>query len=686
MFNRLLKDVRERTDRGCNKNLLTLQRRGEMMTKDGGFNEELLQIFMVEALEQLEKFTQTLLALEKEPDNIDALNELFRIAHSLKGTSGMVGYEDLKESMHAAEDLMDAARSGRFALSPKEFDLLLALSDAVTQHLSASAAFSKDDWVDKIRQPLEESHSGKGASLPEPALVLIEEEKQQISTFQENGRSVYGFELRFAFDAPLRSVTVKILLNLLQELGEVFKTAPNEGEIIDENYSCVKVVAVFEHELSAEELERISRLERSNPGVTGLTWRQWVYHPVDAGKENRSLERGDKSTVDTIRVDSQKLQKLLNTVGDLLSIRASLDETVASGSIYGPGVNGLKLQMYQFNQTLSTLQNEVMQLRMVPIQQLFGRYPHVVRDLARKSGKEVELSFLGEGTEIDKKVMELLVDPLTHLIRNSVDHGIEEREIRLACGKPATGKVVLNAAQEGNTIVIEISDDGAGIDPEKIHAKAIEKGIAQPDKAYTQEEIYEFMFAPGFSTSKMITEISGRGVGLDVVRTNLGMINGSVTVRSTVGVGSVFRLNVPLTLAIINAFLLRVAGQVFAVPAHDVIENIVIASDDLHQLEDSRMIRLRDEVIPVVDAGELFYAAPMECNHRQPVVILGNQQKKIGLIVEEFLEPREIMIKPVNSALGQIDYVSGVTVLGNGNVALIVDVGPILKGYRKNVS
>jgi two-component system chemotaxis sensor kinase CheA len=657
------------------------------MTKDGGFNEELLQIFMVEALEQLDKFTQTLLSLEKDPDNIDDLNELFRIAHSLKGTSGMVGYDDLKESMHAAEDLMDAARSGRFKLSAEEFDLLLALGDAVTQHLTESAELSKDDWVERIRRPLEGSAADGNAALPEPALVLNETEKLQISSSQEQGKSVYGFELRFSNEAPLRSVTAKVFLNLLQELSEIFKTAPDAGELIDENYSCLKVVVVTEHELSEEEFERLSRLERSNPGVESLTWRQWVYHPAESEKAARFLERGDKTTAaDTIRVDSQKLQKLLNTVGDLLSVRASLDETVASGTVSGPGVNSLKLQMYQFNQTLSSLQTEVMQLRMVPIQQLFGRYPRIVRDLAHKSGKEVELRFQGEGTEIDKKVMELLVDPLTHLIRNSVDHGIEDKEVRLAHNKPPVGKVTLNAVQEGNNIVIEICDDGSGIDPEKIQAKAIEKGIAQADKSYSQDEIYEFMFAPGFSTSDKITEISGRGVGLDVVRTNLAQINGSVTVQSSLGEGTVFRLSVPLTLAIINAFLVRVAGQVFAVPAHDVIENIVISADDLHNVENSRMIRLREEIIPIVDAGDLFYASNMECSTRQPVVILGNRHKKAGLIVDEFLEPREIMIKPVNPALGQIDYVSGVTVLGNGNVALIVDVGPILQSFvRKAV-
>lgn len=656
------------------------------MDNNLGFNEELMKIFMVEALEQLDRFTQALLVLEKEPQDVDALNELFRIAHSLKGTSGMVGFDDIKESMHAAEDLLDAARSGKVLLNSEDFDLLLTLNDAVTLHLSdSSQPFAKEDWVERLRALLQPQGTTE-KMLPAPPLVLSELEKQQISSFQENGKRVYGFEITFEHSAPLRSVTVKVFLKALEEIGEVFKTAPAQEEIFDENFSCFKTVCVCEHELTDEETESITCIKKCNPGVTEVTWREWVYRPSESRKTEHTVnERGEKVVADTIRVDSEKLQVLLNTVGDLLSVKASLEESIHSGNITGSGLNALKLQMYQFNQTLSLLQSEVMQLRMVPIQQLFGRFPRVIRDLAHKSGKDVELICEGEGTEIDKKVMEFLVDPLTHLIRNAIDHGIESPELREAHGKCLEGSLRLKASQEGNNIVIEVSDDGAGIDPEKIRAKAISRGVAQPDKTYTQEEIYEFLFSPGFSTAEKITEISGRGVGLDVVKTNLGLINGSVTVESDPGRGSSFRLVVPLTLAIINAFLVKVHGQVFAIPAHDMMENIAISAKDLHQLEDVRVIRLREEVIPVIDAGEMFYHAPTPVSSKQPVAVVGNRQKKAGLLVEEFLEPREVMIRPVNAALGQIDYTSGVTVLGNGQVALILDVIPMLKAMTKGV-
>lgn len=651
------------------------------MAKDANVDPELYQVFLVESLELLEKFNNALLDLEKNPEGVDTINELFRIAHTLKGTSGMVGLDDIKESMHAAEDLMDAVRAGKHRLEPAEFDLLFSLCDAVTRFLNEpDSTFSKADWVDQLRAPLSQGEK-KDAGLPEPPLVLSELEKEQVNLLQEQGKIIYGFELIFMDEAPMRSVTAMVFTKTIAEYGEIFKTAPDKEDLLDENYCKYKLVCVCQDELTEDALDKIKRIKASNPGVSDISWRRWAYWGNEiktVQKEVKVTEKTEKQVADTIRVDSEKLQKLLNTVGDLLSVRASLEETFESGTIFGPGMNSLKLQMHQFNQTLSILQTEVMQLRMVPIKQLFSRYPRIVRDLAHKNGKEVQLTFHGEDTEIDKKVMESLVDPLTHIIRNALDHGIERPEQRKACGKSPTGQLILSAAQEGNNIVIEIEDDGAGINPEKVLAKAIERGVAQAGKDYSEAEIIDFIFAPGFSTAEKITEISGRGVGLDVVRTNLTMLNGSVTVTTEKGKGSVFRLVVPLTLAIINAFLVKVDGQIFAIPAHDVSENIVIKPEDVHRVEGLQVVRLRNEVIPITDLGERFYNRPPAIGQSQPVVIVGNAQRKAAVLVDEFLEPREIMIKPVNPTLGTIKYVSGVTVLGNGQIGLILDVMPFL--------
>jgi two-component system chemotaxis sensor kinase CheA len=301
------------------------------------------------------------------------------------------------------------------------------------------------------------------------------------------------------------------------------------------------------------------------------------------------------------------------------------------------------------------------------------RFPRIVRDLAHKCGKEINLVALGEGTEIDKKVMELLVDPLTHLIRNAVDHGIEDAAIRQAAGKSPIGTVTLSATQEGNNIVIEMSDDGQGINLEKVLAKAIAAGIAREDKTYTKDEIIDFIFKPGFSTADTVTDVSGRGVGLDVVRSNLAQVNGSVGIQSETGKGTTFRLSMPLTLAIINAFLVRIGDQTYALPSHDVVENIVISPKDLHKVEEVYFISLRDEVIPLLDVSALFCGKACAVSERQPIVIIGSRHRKVGLIVEDFIEHREIMIKPFNAALEMIDYISGVTILGNGQICLIVD-------------
>lgn len=638
-------------------------------------DKELYQIYVVETLELLERFNQSILILEKEPDNEDALNELFRIAHNLKGTSGMVGYDDIKESMHAAEDLLDAARSGKLTITSTHCDQLLSLSDAVQRFIEdPNSDFTKEDWVDQLRAYLSPQGSGAGAAFIDPPLVLSATEKKEIGHCQEQGKIVYGFEMEFAPDAVFRSASAMLFFNALKEIGEVYKMVPTGKNLMEENYAKVKVVCIREAELTADELAKVSDLQQASHGVVGVTWRKWVYHPVEAKAEEHEAEK----VADTIRVDSLKLQKLLNTVGDLISVRAGVNEVVDAKYPPEQAMKMIKAQMHHFNQTVANLQREVMQLRMVPIKQLFTRFPRIVRDLARKCGKEINLTASGESTEIDKKVMELLVDPMTHLIRNAVDHGVEDAEHRRACGKDPIGNIKLSAAQEGNNIVIEISDDGQGINAEKVLAKAKKVGIAHEDQTYTRAEIVEFIFMPGFSTADSITDVSGRGVGLDVVRNNLSMVNGTVEVISEEGCGTTFRLKMPLTLAIINAFLVRVDKQIYALPSHDVVENIVISPKDLHKAEGVSFIKLRNEVIPLQDANMLFYGKACPLSDRQPVVIIGNRQSKIGLIVEDFIEHREIMIKPFNAALEKVDYVSGVTILGNGQICLIVDTSMLI--------
>lgn len=652
------------------------------MTEDAQLSQELWSVFLVESLEQLDRFSQALVLLEKDQDDNTVLNELFRIAHSLKGSSGTVGFNDIMDSMHAAEDLLDAARSGKHRISSDEFDLLLSLSDSVTDFLkNPGGSFCKGDWVDRLRAPLD-TKSTEGSSLWDPTLVLGELEKHQISLLQEDGKGVYGAEVEFADDAAFRSATAFIFLSTIREFTDVLKTAPEIDDLIAENYSKFKVVFALNGDLGPDEERKINNIKLGKPEIISVGFRKWVYRPNEIKpEETKSFDRGDKAA-DTIRVDAEKLRVMLNTVGNLISIRHGLDEIISSGTVQGTGLRMLKMQLNQFHQTLAALQTEIMGLRMVPIRQLFDRYSRVLRDLAHKVNKDVELVVRGEGTEIDKKVMELLVDPLTHLVRNAVDHGIEDSNVRLAQSKSSKGHVTLSATREGSNIVIEISDDGAGINSEKVKAKAVAKGIASPDKTYTDREIYDFLFTPGFSTAEQITDISGRGVGLDVVKTNLSMINGTVTISSQMGIGTIFRLVVPLTLAIINAFLVRIAGEIFAIPCVDVLENTMVSFEDLHEIERRRFFRLRDEVIPLVDVGGCFYTSATTFKEKQPVVIAKVGNRKAALIVDGFLEPCEIMIRPFNPSLGQVSYVSGVTVLGNGRVAMVLDTASLLQSVQ----
>lgn len=633
-----------------------------------------VKIFTAEALELLECFIEALLVLEKEPQDKASLDALFRIAHTLKGTSSVMGFEDIKESMHAAEELLDSARSRRQELSREEFDLLLAFSDAMMCSLKeTSPSFSKEDWVNRLRSSIIPNHIAD-QKLPDPSLVLSEKEKQTICSLQEEGKIVYGFEVDFASDAPLRSVTAKVFLSSLEPLGSIFKTAPDLCGLVEENYCRFKTVCVYENELSSEEMSRVIRLIASNPGVTDVRCRQWVYRPQEAKTaEDESSHRDEKAASGTVRVDSDKLQKHLDTVGNLMSVGAGLDETIQSGTVYGPGLERLKAQMQQLTQTLSILQAEVMQLYMVPVKQLFHRYTRIVRDQATKSGKRINLSFQGETMVVDKKVLEALADPLTHIVLNALSHGIERPEVRRGNGKPETGLIKFNASREGRNLVIEVRDDGEGVDLEKVYDKAIEQGVAQGDRKYSETELMDFLFTPGFSTNDRITELSGRGVGLDVVRTNLRMLNGDVTIHSTRGTGTVFRLVVPLSLILIEAFLATVDGRAFAISAEDVLENRLIKPKDILEQNAKRYIRWGNEAIPLVDLGELYNGKPTSVGRRQPVLVLETPGGAMALIADEFLESREVMVKPGDSLASENDAVYGIAVFDDGQVAMALE-------------
>ena len=642
--------------------------------------ESLVLLFKSETREQLERFTEILLELEQDPGKQgEVINELFRLAHNIKGSSGMMGLNDLKDTMHLVENLFDGVRKTVIQLDEAKIDNLIEYSDEVLEYIEGGR-WDQSELFGRWKE--EFNYKTEMAALPKDryntVLSLDDSEKHEVAVWQSSGKAAYGVEIQFSLDATMKSASALVFVKYLEKYGSIFKMVPPLKELAAEKFDIFRAVLLVETPLTDEQEKTISTYPINDALETRL--RRWVYRPEEAKtKNNTGAARQEHiptamTTDRTIRVESLKIDKLLNNVGELLNVKTNLVQLTEFG-YQGKNTWAQLLKTVQkLEQITTSFQEDIIDLRMVPVHQLFSRFPKIVRDVAKKSGKSVELTIFGEDTEIDKQMAENLVDPLTHIIRNAVDHGLECKEKRHDMGKPEVGRVTLGAYQDGNHIVISVSDDGRGLDLNKIKEKAIRNGILKEDATISDDEAYKLIFAPGFSTADKISDISGRGVGLDVVLNSINALKGDVEVDTQLDQGTTFNLKVPLTLAIIQALLIKIGDQTFGISSGDVLESLMIEKEMVHVVADQKVFTLRQEAFPIIDLRDLFGFVKTSDLEQFPLVVVRNGRAKMGLVVDKLIGQEEIVIKQINSAFPNNPLIAGAAVLGGGELALIINI------------
>jgi len=661
-------------------------------------NDSLAQFkgtYITECLELLAQMEVDLLELDENSDK-EKLNAIFRCAHSIKGGAGAFGLTAIAGFTHILEALLDKLREGEFAVSRELTDILLKARDVVFNMVSAARDGENfpENYGDDIKAELEKMVAG-GASAPAVKSAQLEEKLTQISAQKYIIKFVPYPSLLATGNEPL------LLLRELKSLGDAkiicnIKKLPNFAEVQPEichlsweislqtdkseeairevfefvDGDCELVITSCHPEQAEGAVKELVNTEK-DPSVAKLPQddKNWD------GKDRRAEPRTSSSASTTsIRVDIEKVDRLINMVGEIVIIQAMLDmqRRFLPVQQYPELMRGID----ELNQHTRELQEAVMAVRMQPVKSIFSRMPRIVRDLSAQLGKDIRMETAGENTEVDKTIIEQLSDPLTHMIRNSVDHGIETPQIRREKGKPEQGMILLSAEHRGGKIVISISDDGAGINREKVLAKAREKGVVAPDAQLSDNEIDMLIFAAGFSTAEAVTSVSGRGVGMDVVKRNIEAIGGTVAVHNSPNKGSKFVIALPLTLAILDGMVVRVASEHYIVPIASIIETLRPKPEEVRNVADgSVVINVRGEFVPVFYLHKLFHISGAEGDASKALVVLvENNNSVIGLVVDELVGQQQVVIKSLEENADPVEGVSGATILGDGKVSLILDI------------
>ncbi|RNC29571.1 MAG: Chemotaxis protein CheA [Candidatus Dichloromethanomonas elyunquensis] len=698
--------------------------------------EDFLEFFLLDSQEQVEKLGSGLLQLERDGENIALVNELFRSAHSLKGASGTMGFTPIVELTHAAEDLLDKLRQGKLLVTNEIIDVLLAVTDKVKLMLA-----NVEQRVDITEEysPLKDLmnvivETGATAQ-PEFSVSKTAEVRKRVPTGVDfaltpvewgimdealiSGKAVYQIEVLFAPNTLMKAVRAVMVIQRLEPLGRVVKILPSIEELeadTAERFHLLYITIEPPEEIRADVLEvseisevRIKHYSQSDsfasnkdfsfPGAKINEPKKSVMNQGDKADNEHSQQsftapaaadsqENGANQVHTIRVDTVRMDNLINLVGEMVITRTRLvkiGNDLKANNDSDPLVNGLNETNVYLGRLMSDLQESVMRLRMVPVGTVFSRYPRLVRDFCRKTGKKIELVVKGEETELDKTVIEMIGDPLTHIIRNSVDHGIELPEERIAAGKPEVGTITLDAYHEGNHIAITVSDNGAGLDIEKIYKKGLEKGLIGEREEMSEKDIANLIFLPGFSTADKITDISGRGVGMDVVKKALNNLGGLIDIKTKKGEGTSFIIRLPLTLAIIQALLVEVGKEIYAVPLSSVIETLLVQTSEIKTVGGLPMVQLRGNTLPLISLKEKFDLHDSDKTQDEVfVVVVGLGDKVIGLVVDELQGQQEIVIKTLGEYLNGLPGIAGATILGDGKVTLILDIGSLIQDILIN--
>ncbi len=698
-----------------------------------------LEIFIEETKEHLQNLNEQLLVLEKEPDNKDTINEIFRAAHSLKGMAGTMGYKRMQRLTHDMENVFQEIRNDKMTVTSNLMDGLFRGLDALEEYLdnivnSADEGTNENqDIIDLFAKELEEGLGGKKsdggaapaaapapeqqaqgdtaaaaatAAAPEAAaeegvalkeIKLDEPEKNVIEKATADGMKAYQATVYVQDSCILKAARAYLVFKALEELGEIIKSVPDaqgiEDEKFDLDFSLVVITKSSEEDvkraiMSVSEIKdvAIKVIEAETPkAAESAKPEQGAASPAKpAGGEEKKNEKAaaKKPVVNrSVRVDIEKLDDLMNLVSELIIAKNGLVSMSPTDKSLDTSGNSFNEQVEYLERITTNLHQSVMKVRMVPIESVVNRFPRMIRDLSKKLGKQMELYMSGEETELDRTVIDEIGDPLQHLLRNSADHGLEPNEERVKLGKPEVGSIFLDAYQEGNNVVIEVRDDGRGIDVEKIKKKAIEKGAITEEQAatMTDKEAIDILFRPSFSTAEKISDISGRGVGLDVVKTKIEALGGNIDCKTVLGEGSRFSIRLPLTLAIIQALMVVIGSEKYAIPLGSIQTLEDIPLSDIKYVGAKEVINLRGEVIPLIRLDNILDVPDANKNKENlTVVIVTKGEKHAGLIVDDLIGQLEIVIKSIGKYINNSKMISGATILGDGEIALILDVNALV--------
>ncbi len=657
--------------------------------------QEIMEDFLIEAFEMNEQLDQDLVELEHNPEDLDLLNRIFRVAHTIKGSSSFLNLNILTHLTHNMEDVLNRARKGEIKITPDIMDVVLRSIDLMKTLLVT------------IRDTGSDTNNGKENEIEEVVKQLQAITSQNLEGAKEtSGTKETQKEIK-------EEIKEKAKEEIKANKAPTAENTASDNPLADEpdldyaNMSTEEVEAEIERLLNkrqeADKERRAQKKQEAKQEVTPTKETPKTETPKAPKTETKAKAKADTEenkapsigVEQTVRVDVRRLDHLMNLIGELVLGKNRLIRIYSDVEERYDGEKFLE----ELNQVVSSisavttdLQLAVMKTRMQPVGKVFNKFPRMVRDLSRELGKSIELIIEGEETELDKSIVEEIGDPLIHIIRNSCDHGIEPLEERRRLNKPETGKVQLSAYNEGNHIVIKISDDGKGLDPVMLKEKAIEKGVISERDAegMSDREAFNLIFKPGFSTAKVVSNVSGRGVGMDVVKTNIEKLNGIIEIDSEVGVGTTQKLKIPLTLAIIQALLVGVQEEYYAIPLSSVLETVRISQDEIYTVDGKSVLRLRDEVLSLVRLSDIFKVdAILESNSDVYVVIIGLADQKIGVIVDYLIGQEEVVIKSLGYYLKNTRGIAGATVRGDGKITLIVDVGAMMdmaKSIKVNIT
>lgn len=694
-----------------------------------------LEIFIDETKEHLQTLSDQLMILEQEPENMDTINEIFRAAHSLKGMAGTMGYKRMQRLTHDMENVFQEIRSGNMKVQPELVDVLFRGLDALEGYLAnilESADEGTEDNQDIINTLNEIVEKGTGKASQTAEVTAQETPKQEgaatpdggalyetitisdyeINTFEkarEQELNILGITVYLEESCLLKAARAFLVFKALEELGEVMKAVPDVQDIEDEkfdmNFSLIYFTKETPEKIKAA-IENVSEIKEAVVGEFKLpennTGKVEEKAPREEKKEEKTEKQASATAVKnepkkdtakkpekktakpavgrTVRVDIEKLDVLMNLVSELIIAKNGL-VSISSNAQNTRNDNSFNEQIEYLESVTTNLHESVMKVRMVPIESVVNRFPRMIRDLSKKLDKKMELHMSGEDTELDRTVIDEIGDPLQHLLRNSADHGLESNEERLALGKSEVGNIWLNAYQDGNNVNIEVRDDGAGINIEKVKNKALERGTITPEQAevMTDKEIIDLLFLPSFSTAEKITDVSGRGVGLDVVKTKIEGLGGNIECRSVVGEGSSFIIHLPLTLAIIQALMVELGNEKYAIPLGSIQTIEDVAVSDIKYVQTKEVINLRGTVIPLIRLDQILdVESSLENPESLTVVIVKKGDKQAGLVVDNLIGQQEVVIKSIGSYINCSKIISGATILGDGEIALILEVNTLV--------